>query len=112
MVSKRDRLRIPRAPAPRLVAGDQHYRLPLRVEHEKQPHLGVAGYPGPQLLEIMDLAAMGSVDQRPAKLRATGRQLVERLLNLVRRERAVLAQGEKPVVDPLQRQTSQRTSSL
>jgi hypothetical protein len=43
----------------------------------------------------MDLAAMDSVDQRPAKLRATGRQLVERLLNLVRRERVVLAQGEK-----------------
>jgi hypothetical protein len=39
----------------------------------------------------MDLAAMDSVDQRPAKLRATGRQLVERLLNFVRRERVVLA---------------------
>jgi hypothetical protein len=52
----------------------------------------------------MDLAAMDSVDQRPAKLRAAGRQFVERLLNLVCRQRVVLAQGEKPVVDRLQEQ--------
>src|SRR5208282_4724959 len=75
-LGERDRLGVPSAPAPGLVPGDQHDRLPLRVEREEQAHLGGAGHPGPELFEIMNLAAANTIDQRPAELRPAQGQLV------------------------------------
>ena len=52
----------------------------------------------------MNLAAMNAVDQGPAELRPAQGQLVQGLLDLVRRERVVFAQGQEPVVDRLEEQ--------
>jgi hypothetical protein len=52
----------------------------------------------------MDLAAMNAAGQGPAELRPAQGQLVQGLLDLVRHERVVFAQGQEPVADRFEEQ--------
>src|SRR5262249_55071952 len=77
LFGERDVLLVPPPPLAGLVAGDEEYRLPLRVEHEQDPYFGPACRPWSQLLHVVDLRVLDDVDQRTAQGRPADFQLVD-----------------------------------
>ena len=58
---------VPPFPVSALVAGDEHDRLPPRVEREQDPDLRSPGRAGPKLLQVLEPRALDGIDQRAAE---------------------------------------------
>jgi hypothetical protein len=64
----RDVLLVPPLPVPGLVAAGEQQGRAGGIEREEHPDLGPGRRAGPQLLEVMDPAALDAVHQRPAAI--------------------------------------------
>ena len=92
----RNVLPVPALPVPGLVAAEQQQRRPGGIEREEHPDLGPASGAGPQLLEVMDPAALDPVHQRPAERGSFLPQSRDRLGDLGVGGQVVLDQGGEP----------------